>query len=147
MQDGNGRMGSLDPPQEQALLRMREAWKGLPFGCTDEVLLRFLRVNDWDVEVAQKRARHTMDWRAAYGCDALLYEWSIADVLDGPEEYSQFKACYETMYHRTDRWGRPVLIHRIGVADFEGLRDLVTEADSPFPVSFMLYHVTVRTCR
>ncbi|XP_057449832.1 phosphatidylinositol/phosphatidylcholine transfer protein SFH11 isoform X2 [Lotus japonicus] len=92
-------------------------------------LLRFLRMNDFDMEKSKDMFRNYLKWRKEFRVDMLPKEFHFT-------EYTEVKKCYPHGYHGVDRHGRPVYIERIGLVDLDKLGQVTTHE------RFIRYHVS-----
>ncbi|KAJ7526249.1 hypothetical protein O6H91_17G090100 [Diphasiastrum complanatum] len=80
----------------------------------DQDLLRFLRARSFDVGKATAMYEAMTEWRKAVGAD------TIAQTFDFPERKA-IKELYPQFHHKTDKFGRPIYIERVGQMQLEEL--------------------------
>ncbi|KAJ1416010.1 CRAL/TRIO, N-terminal domain [Sesbania bispinosa] len=125
--------GAHDPKDEQIVESFREILSRedlLPPKHNDyHTLLRFLRMNDFDVSKSRDVFHNYLKWRKDFRVDMLPKEFKFT-------EYTEVKKCYPHGYHGVDRYGRPVYIERIGMVDLNKLGQVTTQE------RFIKYHVS-----
>ena len=116
----DGRPGYLTPEQELTLGALRAALADtrMPRGwANDDTLCRFLRARNWALDQTLAMLRATIAWRDDFpyagGAGALLHF-----VYD---EEKEVRRCFPQAFHKTDKWGRPVLIQCVGSVDAAAL--------------------------
>ena len=116
----DGRPGYLTPEQELTLGALRAALADtrMPRGwANDDTLCRFLRARNWALDQTLAMLRATIAWRDDFpyagGAGALLHF-----VYD---EEKEVRRCFPQAFHKTDKWGRPVLIQCVGGVDAAAL--------------------------
>lgn len=99
--------------------------QGDSLGTDDETLLRFLRARNYDLKQATKMLRDCQEWRKTVdgvGIDSLYRE---IDPFDFPERQAVFES-WPMWFHKTDKKGRPLNIHRFGNLDLPKLYKVCT---------------------
>ncbi|KAB5564080.1 hypothetical protein DKX38_004134 [Salix brachista] len=120
------------------------------------MLVRFLRMRDFDLSKAKDTFVKYLKWREEYGVDAILkvkneficrplplsvnssrgsFVWNSVQEFKF-EEYGEVKKCYPHGYHGVDRNGRPIYIERVGMVDLNSLVQATTVD------RFVRYHVS-----
>jgi hypothetical protein len=115
-----GRPGWLTEPQEATLAHFREAFASVPLPrgwANDDTMCRFLRARNWKLDDATLMLNNTLKWRQEFpyegGAEALL-------SFVYPEEQA-VRETFPQAFHRTDKYGRPVLIQCVGCVDAQTL--------------------------
>ncbi|XP_012574443.1 phosphatidylinositol/phosphatidylcholine transfer protein SFH11 isoform X2 [Cicer arietinum] len=125
--------GTHDPDDEQIIETFRELLSReglLPSKHNDyHTLLRFLRMNDFDMTVSRDMFLNYLKWRKEFRVDMLHKEFEFT-------EYTEVKKCYPHGYHGVDRCGRPLYIERIGMIDINKLCEVTTHE------RFIRHHVS-----
>ncbi|CAJ2650496.1 unnamed protein product [Trifolium pratense] len=125
--------GTHDPNDEQIVQNFREmlSREGLlpPKHNDYHTLLRFLRMNDFDMMISKELFLNYLKWRKEFRVDMIHKEFKFT-------EYTEVKKCYPHGYHGVDRCGRPVYIERIGMIDINKLWQVTTNE------RFIKYHVS-----
>lgn len=103
-------MCNQQPGVLAALAAAREAVGTADPRLTDFVLLRFLKVNKLDVDAAVRQVRGRLQWEAEHDLDGVVSAGVTPDM-------AKLQECYPHGWHGVDRFGRPVLIERIGLLD------------------------------
>lgn len=88
---------------------------------TDDMCCRFLRARNWDLDLASEMLTNCLEWRKSYqvpggsrGVDALLgFEFPEREAV---------QAAMPECYHKTDRWGRPILLQLVGSIDVAAVK-------------------------
>ncbi|PNX81523.1 sec14 cytosolic factor-like protein, partial [Trifolium pratense] len=115
--------GTHDPNDEQIVQNFREmlSREGLlpPKHNDYHTLLRFLRMNDFDMMISKELFLNYLKWRKEFRVDMIHKEFKFT-------EYTEVKKCYPHGYHGVDRCGRPVYIERIGMIDINKLWQVTT---------------------
>ncbi|KAK2372293.1 Sec14p phosphatidylinositol transfer family protein [Trifolium repens] len=125
--------GTHDPNDEQIVHNFREmlSREGLlpPKHNDYHTLLRFLRMNDFDMTISKEMFLNYLKWRKEFRVDMIHKEFKFT-------EYTEVKKCYPHGYHGVDRCGRPVYIERIGMIDINKLWQVTTNE------RFIKHHVS-----
>ena len=109
----SGFLGNLTDAQREALSEMQQQ---LSTPGDEQWLLRFLRYNDFEVAASLQQYQRMLAWREEQGCDQILQQWNPTACFASEEDLARFRSCHEQGYHHTDRYGRPLLIDRVGTA-------------------------------
>ncbi|AES94256.1 putative cellular retinaldehyde binding/alpha-tocopherol transport, CRAL/TRIO [Medicago truncatula] len=116
--------GTHDPNDEQIVEAFREmlSREGLlpPKHNDYHTLLRFLRMNDFDMTISKDMFLNYLKWRKEFRVDMIHKEFKFT-------EYTEVKKCYPHGYHGVDKCGRPVYIERIGMIDINKLWQITTQ--------------------
>ena len=119
-----GQPDHLTADQAATLVKFMAAFESVelpPRWRTDDMLCRFLRARNWDVDLASEMLTSCLAWRRAYqvpgggsGVDALLrFEFPEREAV---------QAAMPECYHKTDRWGRPILLQLVGLIDVAAVK-------------------------
>ncbi|XP_058778204.1 phosphatidylinositol/phosphatidylcholine transfer protein SFH11 [Vicia villosa] len=115
--------GTHDPKDEQIVENFREMLSRdglLPPKHNDyHTLLRFLRMNDFDMTISKDMFLNYLKWRKEFRVDMIHEEFKFT-------EYTEVKKCYPHGYHGVDKCGRPVYIERLGMIDVNKLWQVTT---------------------
>ncbi|XP_075724661.1 real-time [Rhipicephalus microplus] len=106
-------LGSLTPYQESCLVMLKkwitEAHQGkVP---SDQMLVRFLQAQDFNLEKAREMLCQSLVWRKKYQVDRILSTYDLPTVV---REY------FPGGWHHHDKDGRPMYILRLGQVDMKG---------------------------
>jgi hypothetical protein len=85
----------------------------------NHTLARFLVARRFDIPKATEMYRKYLQWQVEFGVDEL--STFIVPELPSIKEY------YPHGYHKTDKYGRPVYIERVGQLDIDKLLEATTE--------------------
>jgi hypothetical protein len=110
-----GRLGHLTPEQEQKLQEFKQKQSGYD----DDTLLRFLRARNFDLALTSKMFDEYVEWRQREGIDTILDDFVFP-------EYELVRQNYPRFYFKTDKFGRPVYIERLGHVKFDKLQTVTT---------------------
>jgi hypothetical protein len=112
-----GRLGHLTPEQQDLL----QEFKGRITGAyiDDNQLLRFLRARQFDLDNAAKMFNEYLAWRAEFGTDQIIATFEFPEL-------SKVLECYPRCYHKTDKYGRPIYVERLGMANVTQLFKITT---------------------
>lgn len=94
---------------EEALERIKRETTHLalnPATTDDYFFLRFLRARKFMVEKSIEMLTNYVNWREEFGTNEIM-TFAFPEV-------NEVKKCYPHGYHKTDRYGRPIYIERIG---------------------------------
>ncbi|XP_046633787.1 SEC14-like protein 2 [Daphnia pulicaria] len=87
---------------------------------SEEYLVKWLIVQDFDVDRAERMLRQSLEWRRVSGADDILDSYAPSDVLRQ----------YFSMGHiGNDRFGCPVFVCCLGRMDIKGLLSSLTKKD------------------
>ncbi|KAH8920684.1 CRAL/TRIO domain-containing protein [Atractiella rhizophila] len=129
----SGYVGHLSEPQQKALddFRAKLAANGIaeqvvdgqPKPLSDADLLRWLRARNFQVEKSYEMYKAHVDWRKSVDLDNLYknFPWERAR--------SAAKKFYPQFFHKTDKTGHPVHIHRLGLIDLAKLYQVVSQQE------------------
>ncbi|PKA46471.1 Patellin-1 [Apostasia shenzhenica] len=125
--------GSLDPKDEHLVNSLRKLLLSdgqLPEKHDDyHTLLRFLRMRGFDVLKAKEMFLNMVKWREENNIDTIMKDFNF-------EECAAVKKFYPHGFHGVDKYGRPLYIERVGLADLNALLR-VTTVDR-----FIKYHIS-----
>ncbi|KAH6943759.1 hypothetical protein HPB50_026935 [Hyalomma asiaticum] len=106
-------LGSLTPYQESCLVMLKkwitEAHQGK--APSDQMLVRFLQAQDFNLEKAREMLCQSLVWRKKYQVDRILSTYDLPAVV---REY------FPGGWHHHDKDGRPMYILRLGQVDMKG---------------------------
>jgi len=119
--DRSGHPGHLTAEQAEALAALAAQFADQelpPRWRTDDMFCRFLRARNFDLALTSAMLNDCLAWRRDFaypgGIDALLH-------FEFPEEQA-VRAAYPECYHKTDRFGRPVLLQLVGRIDLVAVK-------------------------
>lgn len=98
----------------------------------DIYLLRFLRANNFKLNKTMKMFYAFIDWRKEMDVDNAIWRYSF------PNELPRLKEMYSHGYHNTDRFGRPVYVDRLSLANIDECLKIMDE-DMLLRYNIMLY--------
>lgn len=109
-------LSTLNEKQLETLARFRERYGDR---LDDHTLARFLEARKFDDQKATQMIEKLFSWRIEQEVDQIhLFEFP---------ELPQVKQVYPHGFHKTDRYGRPIYIERIGALDLNRLFEITTE--------------------
>lgn len=112
----------LSPSQQESLHTFRDCLqdKGLlPKNISDADLLRFLRARSFDIAKAIAMYEAMLEWRKEVGADTIIESFQFP-------ERKAIKELYPHFHHKTDKFGRPIYIERIGHLQLDEILKLTT---------------------
>ncbi|KAH7419484.1 CRAL-TRIO domain-containing protein [Cadophora sp. MPI-SDFR-AT-0126] len=104
-----GHAGHTTPEQDAKVhqLRMKLGGNGYSVRLDTLTLLRFLRAQKFDVQLAEKMFVECEQWRKEINLDDLVQNFKYTKKLELSKYYPQY-------YHKTDNDGRPLYIEQLG---------------------------------
>eukprot|EP00250_Pteridium_aquilinum_P011251 c19936_g2_i1 orf=233-1192(+) len=119
---GNGLPVDLSPSQQESLQTFRDCLqdKGLLLkNVSDADLLRFLRARSFDLAKAKAMYEAMIDWRKEIGADTIIQSFQFP-------ERKAIKELYPHFHHKTDKFGRPIYVERVGHLQLEEILKITT---------------------
>lgn len=106
-------LGALTPYQESCLVMLQKWIANAHQGKvpSDQMLVRFLQAQDFNMEKAREMLCQSLVWRKKYQVDRILSTYDVPHVV---REY------FPGGWHHHDKDGRPMYVLRLGQVDMKG---------------------------
>jgi len=118
----SGHPGDCSPEQLQALDEIKKIMRneGITDPQYDDVFyLRFLRARKFNLKKTTLMLNNFFKWRKDEDVDG-LYNFDYPEI-------NQVRKYFPHLFFRTDREGRPIYIEKVGMMDFNNLKNVTTK--------------------